>query len=114
MAVSPRGANSARVFSLGQTRQLSVAAGSGWFRRILSVPALSGGGRLTERTPAVQPRRWERLKVPHCGRSSRSAATAQDAPLRHSFDAYFGRIIGSHMLSFARTMCRRRGMVLPI
>jgi hypothetical protein len=26
----------------------------------------------------------------------------------HSFDAYFGRIIGSHALSFARTMRRRR------
>src|SRR5215472_7680258 len=31
-----------------------------------------------------------------CGHSLRSAATAHDAPLRHSFDAYFGRIIGSH------------------
>src|SRR6516165_2781906 len=33
------------------------------------------------------------------------------APMMHfcdSFDAYFGRIIGSHALSFARTMRRRR------
>src|SRR6516162_3433289 len=28
--------------------------------------------------------------------------------LRYSFDAYFGRIIGSHASSFARTMSRRR------
>src|SRR6516165_12112187 len=33
-------------------------------RRILPVPARSGGGRLTELTPAVQPRRRERVKVP--------------------------------------------------
>ena len=44
--------------------------------------------------------------MPHCGRSLRSAATAYDAPLRYSFDAYFGRIIGSHASSFARTMSR--------
>src|SRR6516164_1779013 len=35
-------------------------------RRILPVPARSGGGRLTERRPAVQPRGRERVKVPHC------------------------------------------------
>src|SRR5262244_1722916 len=34
--------------------------------------------------------------------------TAYDAPLRHSFDAYFGRIVGSRAFSFARTMSRRR------
>src|SRR6516165_11684423 len=33
-------------------------------RRILPVPARSGGGRLTEPTPAVQPWRRERVKVP--------------------------------------------------
>ena len=33
-------------------------------RRILPVPARFGGGRLTERTPAVQPRRREGVKVP--------------------------------------------------
>src|SRR6516165_2738188 len=38
-------------------------------RRILPVPPRSGGGRLTERTPAVQPRRRERVKVPHTRRS---------------------------------------------
>src|SRR6516162_10870148 len=46
--------------------------------------------------------------MPLCGRSLRSGVTAYDAPLRHPFDAYFGRIIGSHALSFARTMRRRR------
>ena len=39
-----------------------------------------------------------------CGHSLRLAAIAYDAPLRHSFDAYFGGIIGSHALFFARTM----------
>ena len=43
-----------------------------------------------------------------CGHSLRSAATAYDVPLRHPFDAYFGRIIGPHALSFAGTMRRRR------
>jgi len=37
----------------------------GGFRRILPVPARSGGGRLIERTPAVQHRRRERVKMPH-------------------------------------------------
>ena len=36
-------------------------------RRILPVPARSGGGRLTEPTPALQPRRRERVKVPQSG-----------------------------------------------
>jgi hypothetical protein len=35
--------------------------------RILPIPARSGGGRLTERTPAAQPRRRERVKVPQTG-----------------------------------------------
>jgi len=30
-----------------------------------------------------------------CRHSLRSTAMAYDAPLRHSFDAYFGRIVGS-------------------
>jgi hypothetical protein len=33
--------------------------------RRLPVPAPSGGGRLTEPTPAVEPSRRERVKVPH-------------------------------------------------
>src|SRR3954468_3582535 len=33
-------------------------------RRIFPVPAPSGGGLLAERTPAVQPRRRERVKMP--------------------------------------------------
>ena len=42
--------------------------------------------------------------LPLCGHSLRLAAIAYDAPLRHSFDAYSGGIIGSHALFFARTM----------
>jgi len=38
-------------------------------RRILPIPARSGGGRLNERTAAVQPRRRERVKVPLSGPS---------------------------------------------
>src|SRR6516162_4896605 len=41
---------------------------NGSYRRILPVPAHSRGGRLTERTPAVQPSQPERVKVPHCRR----------------------------------------------
>jgi hypothetical protein len=37
--------------------------------RRLPVPARSGGGRLTEPTPAVEPGRRERVKVPHTCRS---------------------------------------------
>jgi predicted ATPase len=42
--------------------------------------------------------------MPRCGHSLRSAATAYDAPFRHPVDGYFGRIGGSHALSFARTI----------
>ena len=49
-------------------------------RRILSVPARSGGGRLTERTPAVQPRRRERVKVPLSSPSSAASATSGNGP----------------------------------
>src|SRR5262249_24748425 len=65
-------------------------------------------GPLSKPTTAAQPWRRERVFMPHCGHYFRSAATAHDAPLRHSFDAYFGRIMGSDVLSLARTMCRRR------
>src|ERR1700757_2446239 len=44
--------------------------------------------------------------MPLCGHSLRSAAAAYGAPLRHSLDADYGRIIGSHALSLARTMRR--------
>jgi hypothetical protein len=37
---------------------------NGSFRRILPILARSGGGRLAERKPAIQPRRRERVKVP--------------------------------------------------
>jgi hypothetical protein len=55
------------------TRPVCPVAWEGWHRevspypdqrRILPVPARSGGDRLTERIPAVQPRRRERGKVP--------------------------------------------------
>src|SRR5262252_8497450 len=45
------------MFDLQPPRHIST-------RRILPVPARFGGCRLTERTPAVQPRRRERVKVP--------------------------------------------------
>ena len=43
---------------------LDLGAANGRNRRIHPVPARSGGGRLTERTPAVPPGRRERVKVP--------------------------------------------------
>src|SRR5215813_4413205 len=46
-------------------------------RRILPDPARFGGGRLTERTPGVQPRRRERVKVPHTRRSRCAWRSAQ-------------------------------------
>jgi hypothetical protein len=48
-----------------------------------------------DRSPPIadtRPSRRERLFMPHCGHSLLSAATAHGAPLRHSFDACFGRI----------------------
>src|SRR5438067_13023565 len=65
-------------------------------------------GLLTEPTTDAQPLPWERVLMPLCGHSLRSAATAYDARLQHSFGAHFGRITGSRALSFARIMRRRR------
>ena len=50
-------------FGLG-TRQISRLSPNSRNRRNLVVARPSGGGRLTERTPAVQPRRREGVKVP--------------------------------------------------
>ena len=50
---------------------------NGHYRRILPVPACSGGGRLTGRTPAVQPRRRQRVKVPHTCHSRYPSGSAQ-------------------------------------
>ena len=50
---------------------------NGCCRRILSVPTRSGGGLLTERTPAVQPRRREWAKVPHRGHCLQPVAGSQ-------------------------------------
>src|SRR6516225_278531 len=81
---------------------------NGWLRRFSPVAPRSREGPLTEPTTAAQPYRRQLVLMPLCGHSLRSAATAYDAPLRRSFDAYFGHVIGSHGLSFARTMRRRR------
>jgi hypothetical protein len=56
-------------------------------RRILLIPARSGRGRLTERTPAVPPRRRERLKVPlsrpsRARSAGRPGSIAQGLPRR--------------------------------
>ena len=48
----------------GRTVALERRSGNGRLRRILPVPTRSGGGRLTERTPAVQPRPGEPLLMP--------------------------------------------------
>ena len=48
----------------GRLASIDPRHADGRNRRILPVPARSSGGRLTERTPAVQPRRRERVKVP--------------------------------------------------
>jgi len=60
-------------------RLVAQISGSGddCYRRFLPVPARSGGGRLTERIPAVQPRRRERVKVPHLGHSGVPALLSQ-------------------------------------
>src|SRR6516162_4982056 len=46
--------------------------------------------------------------LPLCGHSLRSAATAYDALCDIRSTVYFGRIIGSHVLPFARIMRRTR------
>src|SRR5215469_9803387 len=53
-------------------------------------------------SPALPPSAW----VPGVWLASISMLGC--LPSRYSFDAYLGRIIGSHALSFARTMRRRR------
>jgi hypothetical protein len=57
-------------------------------RRIIPVPARSGGGRLTERTPAVQPRRREWVKVPlkrPCRRDRGTARSGGKSPFVQPF-----------------------------
>src|SRR5271155_5167776 len=49
-----------------------------------------GGGECPQ-TSQLSRSRWD-YERPLCGHSLRSAATAYDAPLRHSFDAYFGAL----------------------
>src|SRR6516162_6134873 len=64
---------------------------SSLLRRILSVPARSGGGRPTERIPAIPPRLRERVKVPQSGPLPLSSeaplpqATAPDDSGRRDF-----------------------------
>src|SRR6516162_5822838 len=49
---------------LGWAPRFDCGAANGRYQRILPVRARSGGGRLNERTLAVQPRLRERVKVP--------------------------------------------------
>ena len=51
----------------GGTRRLDYRRGHGRSRRVLVIAARPGEGPLSERTPALQPGRRERVKVPHCG-----------------------------------------------
>ena len=64
---SPAAGGRPRMTHLGRTPPFQGEAGKVRFRRTLPVRARSGGGRITERTPAVQPRRREQVKVPHTG-----------------------------------------------
>jgi hypothetical protein len=64
--------------------------------RILPVPARSGGGRLTERIPAIQPRRGERVKVPHTCRSP--------------YPSGFGLVGGKRSFSARRHMLQIHGL----
>jgi hypothetical protein len=73
-------------------------------RRILVTAGRSGKGLLTEPTTAAQPWQREPLLMPLCGHSLRSAATAYGAPLRHSFDACFWRILGCRSY-LSRVLC---------
>jgi len=49
---------------MGRLETADRGQASGRFRRIVSIPARFGEGRLTERTPAVQPRRRELIFMP--------------------------------------------------
>src|SRR6516225_3610323 len=62
-------------------------------RRILLLPSRSGGGRATERTPAVQPRGPERVKVPPSRHSAtvRSQYQSVSPPRPKSLRWRFGR-----------------------
>src|SRR6516164_5381725 len=92
----------------GRASRFHCCLANGRLRRTSPIAVRPGEGLLSDHIAGAQRGRRELLFMPLCGHSLRSAATAYDAPLRHSFDAYFGRIIGSHALSFARTMRRRR------
>ena len=54
---------------MGRLLPAAFEAASVRYRRIPSVPARSGRGRLTERIPAIPPRLRERVKVPRRGPS---------------------------------------------
>ena len=56
-------------------------------RRVSHVAPRRREGPLTEPIAGAQPRPQERVLMPLCGHSLRSAATAYDTPLRHSLDA---------------------------
>jgi hypothetical protein len=85
-------------------------------RRILPVPARSGGGRLTERTPAVQPRRRERVKVPLKSHSSRQRPPARSGG-KEAFPilpAYDPRLQSGHSLPEATTFDAALISALPL
>ena len=73
----PEGIRSVVLDSVIPVNPFRGESGNDWFRRTLSVPARSGGGRLTERTPTVQSRRRERVKVPQSSHCPSRTPTAQ-------------------------------------
>jgi len=86
--VAPESADPRRGLSEISNLDGFSSAANDRFRRILPVPARSGGGRLTERTAAVQSRRRQRVKVPHCRPSVRIGRSIRAAVTGHSIESW--------------------------
>ena len=76
---------------LGRFDAFELHQPNGRNRRILSVPGRSGGGRLSERTPAVRPRRREWVKVPHSGHVRRVARRVLVRAIRRPMHPFFNQ-----------------------
>jgi hypothetical protein len=69
LTLTPHRGGSHRPFSSSWGASFDREPAGDRYRRNLPLPARSGGGRLTDRTPAIQPGRREWVKVPHTCRS---------------------------------------------
>ena len=93
----------------GRTSGFDCGPERGRLRHILPVPAGSGGGRLTERTPAVQLRLRERVKVPHTCRLRYPSGPAQLGGLLTFVGSSNNGKVAPKAVTYVRSNCRISG-----